>query len=61
MFEASFKFLVPGNYEVSFVAPEGVSFTTNPGVPAAVTIGSGTDQTQAFTLTSASLRRSNGF
>jgi Domain of unknown function (DUF4382) len=55
VFEASFKFLVPGNYEVSFVAPEGVSFTTNPGVPAAVTIGSGTDQSQAFTLTSASL------
>lgn len=55
VFEASFKFLVPGNYELSFVGPEGVSFTTNPGVPAAVTIGSGTDQTQAFTLTSASL------
>jgi Domain of unknown function (DUF4382) len=55
VFEASFKFLVPGNYEVSFVAPEGVSFTTNPGVPAPVTIGSGTDQTKAFTLTSASI------
>ncbi|MCY1081373.1 DUF4382 domain-containing protein [Archangium lansingense] len=55
VFEASFKFLVPGNYEVSFVGPEGVSFTTNPGVPAPVTIGSGTDQTQAFTLTSASI------
>lgn len=55
VFEASFKFLVPGNYEVSFVGPAGVSFTTNPGVPAAVTIGSGTVQTQAFVMTSASI------
>ncbi len=55
VFEASFKFLVPGNFEISFVAPEGVSFTTNPAVPAPVTVGSGTDQTKAFTLTSASI------
>ena len=55
VFEASFKFLVPGNYELSFAGPEGVSFTTNPGVPAAITIGSGTIQTQAFVLTSASV------
>ena len=55
VFEARFKFLVPGNYEVSFVGPEGLSFTTNPGVPAAITIGSGTVQTQAFLLTSASI------
>jgi uncharacterized protein DUF4382 len=55
VFEASFKFLVPGNYEVSFVGPEGLSFTTNPGIPAPVTIGSGTDQAKAFVLTSASI------
>ncbi|HYO73285.1 MAG TPA: DUF4382 domain-containing protein [Archangium sp.] len=55
VFEASFKFLVPGNYEVSFVGPEGLSFTTHPGIPAPVTIGSGTDQTKAFVLTSASI------
>ncbi len=53
VFEAQFKFLVPGDYKISFVAP-GVNFTTNPGVPAPVTIGSGTDQSKAFTLTSAS-------
>ncbi|WP_309889522.1 DUF4382 domain-containing protein [Archangium sp.] len=53
VFEASFKFLVPGNYTLTFVAPEGVSYTTNPSVPVTVTIGSGKDQTQAFTLTSA--------
>jgi hypothetical protein len=55
VFEASFKFLVPGNYKIGFTAPAGVSFTTNPGVPAAVSIGSGTDQSQAFLLTSASI------
>lgn len=55
VFEASFKFLVPGNYELSFAAPEGVNFTTNPSVPVAITIGSGTIQTQAFVLTSASV------
>jgi hypothetical protein len=55
VFEASFKFLVPGNYELSFVGPEGLSFTTNPGLPAPVSIGSGTDQTKAFVLTSASI------
>ncbi|QRN99439.1 DUF4382 domain-containing protein [Archangium violaceum] len=54
VFEASFKFLVPGNYKINFVAPAGVSFTTNPSVPAPVTIASGQDQTQAFILTSAS-------
>lgn len=55
VFEASFKFLVPGNYELSFAGPEGVSFTTNPGIPSAITIGSGTDQSRAFVLTSASI------
>jgi hypothetical protein len=55
VFEASFKFLVPGTYELSFVGPEGLSFTTHPGIPAPVTIGSGTDQTKAFVLTSASI------
>ncbi|HZH15978.1 MAG TPA: DUF4382 domain-containing protein [Archangium sp.] len=55
VFEASFKFLVPGNYVLSFAGPEGVSFTTNPSVPVAITIGSGTDQSKAFVLTSASV------
>jgi hypothetical protein len=54
VFEASFKFLVPGTYELNIVGPTGVSITTNPAVPTTVTIASGKDQTQAFTLTSAS-------
>ncbi|QRK13145.1 DUF4382 domain-containing protein [Archangium violaceum] len=55
IFEASFKFLVPGNYEIGFTGPEGISFTINPAVPASVVIVSGQDQTQAFVLTSASI------
>ncbi|PTL84879.1 DUF4382 domain-containing protein [Vitiosangium sp. GDMCC 1.1324] len=54
VFEAQFKFLVPGSYEINFTAPAGVSFTTNPAVPAPVSIGSGQEQKQAFTLKSAS-------
>ncbi|MGZ3457938.1 MAG: DUF4382 domain-containing protein [Archangium sp.] len=54
VFEGQFKFLVPGDYQVSFSAPAGVSFTINPAVPAPVTIASGKDVSQAFTLKSAS-------
>ncbi|HEY0093008.1 MAG TPA: DUF4382 domain-containing protein [Archangium sp.] len=56
VFEASFKFLVPGTYVLSIVAPEGVNATTNPASPVTVTIASGKDQTQAFTLTAASAK-----
>lgn len=52
VYEAHFKFLIPGNFEIGFVAP-GVGFTTDPAVPAPVTITSGQDQTKAFTLKSA--------
>ena len=54
VFEASFKFLVPGTYELAIVAPAGVNASTNPASPVTVTIASGKDQTQAFTLTAAS-------
>ncbi|HSP81073.1 MAG TPA: DUF4382 domain-containing protein, partial [Myxococcaceae bacterium] len=33
VFEAHFKFLIPGAFKVDFTAPAGVSFSTNPGVP----------------------------
>lgn len=55
IFEASFKFLVPGNYEIGFTGPEGITFTINPAVPSPVVIVSGQDQTQAFVLTSATV------
>jgi hypothetical protein len=54
VYEAHFKFLFPGEYSLTFTAPEGVSFTTNPAIPAAVTVTSGQAGTQAFLVTSAS-------
>ncbi|WP_164020185.1 DUF4382 domain-containing protein [Pyxidicoccus trucidator] len=52
-FEATFKFLIPGTFSLSVAGPEGVSFTTSPGAPVTVELGSGRDLTQAFTLTDA--------
>ena len=52
-FEASFKFLIPGSFTVSIAGPAGVTFTTSPGGPVTVELGSGRNLTQAFTLTSA--------
>ncbi|MFP2911250.1 DUF4382 domain-containing protein [Pyxidicoccus sp. 3LFB2] len=52
-FEASFKFLIPGTFSLSVAGPEGVSFTTSPGAPVTVELGSGKNLTQAFTLTDA--------
>lgn len=52
-FEASFKFLIPGTFSLSVAGPEGVSFTTSPGAPVSVELGSGKNLTQAFTLTDA--------
>jgi hypothetical protein len=53
VYEAHFKFLFPGEYSLTFTAPEGVSFSTNPAIPAAVTVVSGRAGTQAFLVTSA--------
>lgn len=52
-FEASFKFLIPGTFSLSVAGPRGVSFTTSPGSPVTVQLGSGKDVTQSFTLTDA--------
>ncbi|QSQ26288.1 DUF4382 domain-containing protein [Pyxidicoccus parkwayensis] len=52
-FEASFKFLIPGTFSVSIAGPAGVTFTTSPGAPVTVSLGSGKDLTQGFTLTGA--------
>jgi hypothetical protein len=53
-FEASFKYVAPGNYTVDFVAPsDSVLFTTTPTRPAPVTIGSGGTASLAAVLTSA--------
>ena len=53
-FEATFKYVVAGNYTVDFVAPAGVSsFTTNPARPTAVSITSGNTGSHAAVLTAA--------
>ena len=54
VYEAHFKFLFPGEYSLGFTAPEGLSFTTNPGTPATVTVVSGKAGSAAFRVTSAS-------
>jgi hypothetical protein len=53
IFETSFKFLIPGTFSLSVAGPKGVSFTTSPGCPVTVELGSGKDLTQSFTLTDA--------
>jgi hypothetical protein len=53
VFEAHFKFLIPGTFSVGIASPEGVSFTVTPAQPATHTITSGQDGTFAFTLTGA--------
>jgi len=50
---ASFKFLVPGSYSLTFTAPSGVSFVTAPPVPATVTVASGQATAADFVVTSA--------
>jgi hypothetical protein len=52
-FEASFKFLFPGAFQVDIEGPTGVTFTLSPDGPVSVELGSGRDITQAFTLTGA--------
>ena len=54
VYEADFRFLVPGSYTLDFRAPsDSVSFTTNPARPMAITVSSGGVTSRAVTLTSA--------
>lgn len=53
-YAASFKFLFPGDYTLTFSAPAGVSaFMTTPPVPATVTVTSGQAMAADFVMTSA--------
>ena len=54
-FGASFRYLAPGDYTVTFTAPTGVTFTTDPAVPAPATVSSDATTTAAFTLTGVSV------
>lgn len=52
-FDATFDFLLPGSYNVSFTGPEGVSFTTDPATPIVVTTDAGTTAEASATVTEA--------
>jgi hypothetical protein len=53
VFEAGFRYLLPGAYALDLVGPDGVTFATTLARPAAVSVGSGQDVVVAFTITSA--------
>jgi hypothetical protein len=56
VYEAVFRFLVPGAYSLDLVEPATITFVTTPPRPLAVQVGSGTTITSDFTLTSASTK-----
>ncbi len=52
-YAASFLYLIPGNYTLTFTAPAAIaSFVTTPAVPATVTVSSGQPTAEAFTVSS---------
>lgn len=53
VYEAIFRFLVPGAYSLDLVAPSTINVVTTPARPLAVQVGSGATGTNDFTLTSA--------
>ena len=48
---ADFKYLLPGTYGVDLESAAGASFSTDPGLPANATVGSGAEAQVAFSLT----------
>ncbi|NTX06774.1 DUF4382 domain-containing protein [Myxococcus sp. CA040A] len=52
-FEATFKFLIPGTFQVDVESPASVSISTTPGDPVTVQLASGRDGTQAFVVSGA--------
>jgi autotransporter translocation and assembly factor TamB len=52
-FDATFDFLLPGDYTVTFTGPTGLTFTTDPAGPIAVTAASGTTADAGATVTAA--------
>ncbi|MCP3161895.1 DUF4382 domain-containing protein [Myxococcus qinghaiensis] len=52
-FEARFKFLIPGTFQVELESPAGLSLSTTPGHPITVQLASGRDSTQAFVVSGA--------
>jgi len=52
-FSARFLYFIPGTYTLDFTAAGVSSFTTNPPVPATITVTSGQATNASFTLTAA--------
>jgi hypothetical protein len=50
---ATFPFLVPGEYQVSFVAPDGMEFKTEPVVPDTLSVLAGRTASRDYLLTAA--------
>ena len=58
VYEARFRYLVAGDFTVDFIAPDGVTFTTDRSRPASVSVPSGQDVAAGFTvMTAASAAR----
>jgi len=53
VFTASWQFLFPGDYQVSFVEPTGLNLTTDIAFPVAVNLAEGTTETVAAVVTAA--------
>lgn len=53
--EATFRFLPPGDYTIDFGVPTGLAFTTDPALPLTLSVTSGQTTVRTVTLTSAGL------
>lgn len=53
--EATFRFLPPGDYSIDFGLPDGLLITTDPVLPLDLTVSSGQTTTQTITITSAGI------
>src|SRR5687767_2941740 len=56
VYEAVFRFLMPGAYSLDLAGPATINFVTTPARPLAIQVGSGATVTSDFTLTSAAPR-----
>jgi hypothetical protein len=56
VYEAKFRYLVPGEYQLGFAGPAGLTFTTDRNLPFPLTVTSGSSTTTAFTLTGATVQ-----
>ena len=54
VFEARFRYLLPGEYELDLVGPDGLTLATSPTRPTPVSVGSGQDVEVALAVTAAS-------